>query len=265
MKLKITLALLAMAQFAFAQDGAPASPYYNGFNFTQTGTALKSALATKITTTHTHTLTYSQAENALKITDLDPEDPTHTNLLLLYGFSPNTCPTSSADDKDHRTRNMEMEDDGSAASCMWNREHTFPKALGNPNLGTTGPGGDAHNLRACDKKRNADRNNDMFFSGSGNSFETGSNWYPGDEWKGDVARIIMYMYLRYGNQCLPTNVGVGSTISSDSNMPNLFLQWNSEDPVSEHEDARNTYLGVAAILMDKVIEIHLLTIHIWQR
>jgi endonuclease I len=25
-------------------------------------------------------------------------------------------------------------------------------------------------------------------------------WYPGDEWKGDVARMVMYMYVRYGNQ-----------------------------------------------------------------
>ena len=25
------------------------------------------------------------------------------------------------------------------------------------------------------------------------------HWYPGDEWKGDVARMMMYMYLRYGS------------------------------------------------------------------
>jgi hypothetical protein len=27
------------------------------------------------------------------------------------------------------------------------------------------------------------------------------------------------------------------------NMPNILLQWNSEDPVSQYEDNRNTYLG----------------------
>jgi hypothetical protein len=136
-----------------------------------------------------------------------------------------------------------MQDDGTAAACLYNREHTFPKALGNPDLGTAGPGADLHHLRAADKKRNADRDNDKFFNGSGNSFETSLNWYPGDEWKGDIARMMMYMYLRYGNQCLPTTVGVGTPVTSDTNMIDLFLQWNADDPVSQFEDNRNTYLG----------------------
>ena len=29
----------------------------------------------------------------------------------------------------------------------------------------------------------------------------------GDEWKGDIARMMMYMYLRYPNQCPATDVG----------------------------------------------------------
>ena len=64
-------------------------------------------------------------------------------------------------------------------------------------------------------------------------------WYPGDEWKGDVARMMMYMYLRYGNQCLPSNVAIGSANSSDANMVQLLLQWNAEDPVSNFEKQRN--------------------------
>jgi hypothetical protein len=54
------------------------------------------------------------------------------------------------------------------------------------------------------------------------------------------------MYLRYGNQCLPTQVGTGATTTSDANMVNLFLQWNAEDPVSQYEDNRNTYHGNTA-------------------
>ena len=82
-----------------------------------------------------------------------------------------------------------------------------------------------------------------FNNGSGFSGNTGGFWYPGDEWKGDIARMMMYMYLRYGEQCLPIYVGVGNTVDNDSNMIDLFLQWNAEDPVSEVEDNRNTYLG----------------------
>ena len=57
--------------------------------------------------------------------------------------------------------------------------------------------------------------------------------------------MMMYMYLRYPNQCKPVNVGTGTTVSTDSDMLQLFLQWNAEDPVSEYEDNRNTYLGNA--------------------
>jgi hypothetical protein len=54
------------------------------------------------------------------------------------------------------------------------------------------------------------------------------------------------MYLRYDTQCLPTFVTSGTTVSSDPNMVNLLLQWNAEDPVSQNEDNRNTYLGNAS-------------------
>ena len=246
MKKITTLLLLLSISATFSQNGAPAAPYYNGFNWTLTGANLKDALATKIINTHTHLLNYSQTDNALAILDLDPADATQTNVLLVYGFSNNLCPISPSDDKDHRRRDSSMQDDGTANPCLYNREHTFPKALGNPDLGTTGPGADLHHLRASDKKRNADRDNDKFFSGSGNSFETGLNWYPGDEWKGDIARMMMYMYLRYGTQCLPTAVGVGAPVASDANMIDLFLQWNADDPVSQFEDNRNIYLGNAS-------------------
>ena len=88
----------------------------------------------------------------------------------------------------------------------------------------------------------------MFSDGSGAASYITSNggWYPGDEWKGDVARIVMYMYLRYGSQCLPTFVFTGSTVASDANMLDLLLQWNAEDPISQYEDNRNTYLGSAS-------------------
>lgn len=245
MKKTYSLILLLSVFVGLAQNGAPATPYYNGFNWNLTGMALKSALSTKITNTHTTNLTYQQAEDAIKIVDLDPTDGTNTNLLLLYGFSNNSCPTSSTDDKDHRRRDKSFEDTGLANPCLWNREHTYPRAIGVPDLGSTGPGADVHHVRACDKKRNADRDNDRFFDGSGNSFENGLLWYPGDEWKGDVARMMMYMYLRYDNQCLPTAVAQSgiATAANDSNMVQLFLEWNAEDPVSQYEDNRNTYLG----------------------
>lgn len=230
------LAVLSLT-IAIAQNGAPASPYYNGFNWTQTGTALKSALATKITTTHTNELSYSQVWSALKIVDLDPTNS--SNVLLVYGWENGT----DADVTNDRTRGK---DNNSGSNGDWNREHIFAQALGDPDLGQAGPGADAQMLRACDVQRNGSRANRLYAAGSGNSGTVGAYWYPGDEWKGDVARIVMYMYLRYGTQCLPTFVTTGTTTTSDPNMTNLLLQWNAEDPVSQNEDNRNTYLGNAS-------------------
>lgn len=242
MKNKITFFLLLNSLFLMAQQGAPAI-YYNNFNWNQSGTALKNALSTKITTTHTNNLSYQEAENAIKVVDLDPANNNNTNVLLLYGFSNNICPSSTSDDNDHRRRNKN--NDGGGATCQWNREHTYAKSLGTPNLGESGPGADAHHLRAADVQRNGDRGSKKFSTGSGNSGSLGATWYPGDEWKGDVARMMMYMYLRYGNQCLPKNVTSGTINALDPNMINLLLTWNAQDPVSQYEDNRNTYLGNA--------------------
>ena len=243
---KYLLLLLLIAQFGFGQAGLPASPYYNGMNWTLTGMNLKNALATKITATHTNFLTYSEDWNATQATDANPTNL--NNVLLLYGFSSTTCPSSTSDDNDHRERNSMS--NGGGNSCEWNREHVYAKSLGTPQLvdGATSSadsdaGEDAHHLRSCDVDRNGNRGNLKFATGSGNSSTVSGGWYPGDEWKGDVARMMMYMYLRYPTQCLPINVGTGAIVSTDADMIQLFLQWNAVDPVSLYEDNRNTYHG----------------------
>lgn len=235
MKKIFTFLLILNLAIAFSQAGAPATPYYNGFNWTLTGTNLKNALATKIISTHTNFLTYTPGVwNALKNTDLDPSNS--NNVFLVYGWENGT----DADVTNDRSRNKDF---NSGNNGDWNREHIFAQSLGNPDLGQFGPGADAHMLRACDVQRNSNRGNKLYAAGNGNSGDVGPFWYPGDEWKGDVARILMYMYLHYGEQCLPTLVATGTTATSDSNMVNLLLEWNSDDPVSQYEDNRNTYLG----------------------
>lgn len=230
---KLLLLLLFVTSYSFAQQA-----YYSDVNLSLTGTALRDELATKIINTHTKTLNYDGAREALKIVDLVPGQG--DNVFLLYGFSNNTCPSSSSDDNDHRTRDRASF--GGGSSCEWNREHVYAQSLGTPALGQSGPGADAHHLRASDVQRNSNRGSKLFASGSGNSGDSNGGWYPGDEWKGDVARIMMYMYVRYGSRCLPSNVAIGSTNSVDSNMIELLLDWNAQDPVSTYEDNRNTYL-----------------------
>lgn len=208
--------------------------YYGDIDLTLSGQALKDALTTKVTNTHTTFLSYTPGVwDALKQTDLVPGSS--SKVMLIYGYNDNDG--SSTTD---RTRGVNNNGGG---STDWNREHVYPKSLGSPNLGTSGPGADAHSLRPADVQRNSSRGSRKFADGSGNSGTTSQgHWYPGDEWKGDVARMMMYMYVRYGNRCLPTNVGVGNSVTSDANMLQLFLEWNAEDPVSDLELQRNPIL-----------------------
>lgn len=205
--------------------------------------SLKNALSTKIINTHTNKISYTPGVwEASKVTDLDPSDVTNTNVLLVYGYdNSNICPASTSDV--HRRRNKDS--NGGGTSCEWNREHVYAKSLGTPALNDSGvsdAGEDAHHIRPADVDWNNNRSSEVFVDATGNSRDiTGSTWYPGDEWKGDVARMMMYMYLRYPTQCLPINVGVGTPVPTDSNMIDLFLKWNAEDPVSQIEDNRNTY------------------------
>ena len=227
--------MLLFSITAFAQIPT----YYNDVNLNLTGTALKSALATKIINTHTNSLSYSQIWDASKVTDLNPSN--NAEVLLIYGYE------NGSDGDSGNDRERAINSTCGAGSCvgLWNREHVFANALASPSLddsGTSGPPyADAHNLRPCDSPTNSSRGNNKFASGTGNAGAVTGGWYPGDEWKGDVARMMMYMYLRYGDQCKPTFVGVGSSASTPDDMIDLFLQWNVDDPVSDFEKQRNTY------------------------
>lgn len=239
------LIAITTCTFTFSQ----AEQYYNDVDLTLTGVELKNALATKIIATHTNMLTYTPGVwEASKITDANVSNT--SEVVLIYGWENG----SDQDITNDRTRDNSLQDSGNGESFRWNREHVFSKSLAIPSLETNNPGSgtDAHNLRPADRSRNSERNNYKFALGTGNSGRSSityngpdgpetRGWFPGDEWKGDVSRIIMYMYLRYGNQCLPTNVGVGDKQFTPDEMVDLFLNWNREDPVSDIEKARNTY------------------------
>ena len=108
---------------------------------------------------------------------------------------------------------------------------------------------DLHNLRAANVDVNGDRSNYPFtennkpYTGSNPYQLLGSGWYPGDEHIGDVARIVLYISIRYK-----------LSLSSVSNL-NMFLTWHELDPVNEFEKTRND----RSYTIQK-IEIHLLII-----
>ena len=225
----------------FAQLTPPADlqVYYSGVNFNDTGLDLFDELAVPTVSKHTNELSYTPGIwECSKNTDEDPNN--NDNVLLIYGYN-----DTDGNNVTDRTRDKDL--NGGNNGTDWNREHTFPNASAVPDLDDAGRNGppyaDGHNLRPSDVQMNSNRGSRKFAAGSGNAGTVGSNWYPGDEWKGDAARIIMYMYMRYGNQCLPRYASAGVTNSIDPNMINILLEWNAEDPVSATEDNRNTYHG----------------------
>ncbi|WP_297984632.1 endonuclease [uncultured Chryseobacterium sp.] len=202
--------------------GQTAPAYYNGLDFSKTGNAMKDQLAALITTTHTTEIPYGSDTNDVLIqSDADPTIP--GNILLIYG-------SSNTNDKYQRSR---------SASGSWNKEHVYARSLGTPNLGSTGPGADIHHLRPSDITLNSDRGNLIFTDGTGSiARNIGGAWFPGDEWKGDVARMMMYMYVRYNTRAQAINVGT-TPMTYSPDMPDIFLKWNVEDPVSDFEKQRN--------------------------
>ena len=228
---KALLSLLFVPALGITQN---IPQYYNSIDFSQPKNIVKQQVEYAIKNGHKG-ITYNDVWSILQRADEDPENK--DNVLLIYGYT-----TPNSDTRTHRSRSKKALGKGGSPEGKWNREHVFAKSLGTPPLLTKkgDAGTDAHNLRAADVRWNSRRNNRAFTNGSGESDIIGTDWYPGDEWKGDVARIIMYMYVRYGNRTQPNNIGAGG--NSDFNikdMPDIFLKWNVEDPVSDFERKRN--------------------------
>jgi endonuclease I len=227
--------MLILLLWPFLSIVAQIHPYYSEINQDSRSEELKAQLQALITSTHINLTIYTPGVwNALKVSDL--ESPESDQILLIYGFS-NSDDIASSD----RLRHVDLSCHTSSCIGLWVREHVYPRSLGTPNLGSIGAGSDLHALHAIDDNRNNLRGNRPFGFGSGNStVVSGGAFYPGDEWKGDVARMMMYMHLRYPEQCPAERVGVGgATFSVIDEMPDIFLIWNAQDPPSEHEKVRN--------------------------
>lgn len=234
--MKKLFVLLAVLTYTVSFSQMPA--YYNGIDFTQSSTSIKTQLSALVTSTHVelpYTSTSTDTWDVLKQSDVNLSST--SNVLLTYGWNDTDAIVSN-----DRNRNVDLSCHTSSCSGLWVREHVFPRSLGNPNLGFAGPGSDCHNLRAIDNDMNNQRSNNQFFSGSSQQASlSSSGFYPGDEWRGDVARQIMYMHLRWTIQCMP-NVVANSANTYHVDMPDLFLLWNVIDPVSDFERHRNNII-----------------------
>ncbi len=153
-----------------------------------------------------------------------------------------------------------------------NREHVWPQALSGSSsaklYGEDHGGSDLLHVRLADANNNSARSSSMFgpvygtngyrtmnYSGSTANKYTTNVFEPSDAIKGDVARIIMYMYMHYNIKSNVNNLDgwidrsyygemhinwVMGTQDVKSSFALLRL-WNANDPVSQEEIARNNY------------------------
>ncbi len=184
--------------------------YYKDLTFTTDTTQLKEGLKSIIGNYENQG--YGKRHNYLYKADADLDNP--ENVVLMY----------SGEKRDGREY---MSGSNSHSPQTFNTEHVYPQSL-LKNQGKYKEGrGDLHHLRACDSKINSKRGNKPFGDGSGEYKDLGDKWFPGDEWKGDIARMIFYLNTMHDL----TFEAVGSK--------ELFLKWNIEDPVSDFEKQRN--------------------------
>ena len=179
---------------------------------------------------------YKDAKTSLQILDEDPNDP--NSILCIYTG----------------TSILKSNFASSSVNSYWNREHVWAKSYGFPSESYDAYS-DIHHLRACQMGANSRRNNRGFDDITGGETDIygstilGSDWYePRAEVKGDVARIMMYMEVRYTGDSLSD--GLKLTLTNDTNLStssgngklgklDTLIKWHEEDPVDDLERQRN--------------------------
>lgn len=232
----------------------PVGAYYNGVD-TSSPQRLMCTLHVKILghTAYPYSGGATDTWKILEIADASPSDP--NKILDVYR---------------NRLYNAVSDRAGTGAGITYNREHTWPNSLGFP--GTTGnlgmpsaPYTDTHMLHLSDTSYNATRGNFPYkncaaplscaegvtevnagFGGGSGVYPGNSNWSTNsgyEVWghqKGDMARAVMYMAVRYQGGVDPT---------SGQNEPILRLTDNTALVVGQNNYSQPAYMGVMADLI----------------
>ena len=249
MKKIFTLLLLSTIFMGYAQ--IPAGYYSTA---TGTGYVLKTQLFNIINghndrsysglyTTYLTSDIDSYYENDGSMLDMYTENPTGTECEFIYGGG--------------------LQDDGTLGNneCeRYNREHIIPQSVFGGSAGVP-MYSDAHFVVPSDKYVNAQRGDFPFskvnvanttFSNGGKKGSnlnsgysagyTGTVFEPIDEFKGDIARMILYFATRYEDLVAGWSYsmfnGTSTQVFTNQSL-NVLLTWNAQDPVSQREINRN--------------------------
>ena len=212
-------------------NGTRAEGYYtSGYNYAELSAldsdAVFSKLRALMTETHTYKSSYADSKNYADETDCENGGD---GITLLY--------TSVS---------VQFSDFIGSGSIGWNREHVWPKSLGG--FENSGAGADLHHIRPDDVTTNAKRGNlkygnakngsevkgSTLVSGALGGYSAGSYFEPLDDVKGDVARICLYVWVRYGAEYSKC-----AEITNVFESIDVLLEWCAADPVDTWEMGRN--------------------------
>jgi hypothetical protein len=250
--------------FTVSLFGTPVSPTYGQVSSTApegyydnlnglSGQALKDAITDLIANPSVvRAQTYGDIWDILKEADQNPAN--NNEVWLLY------IETGRA--------KSEQQSSGSSVG-KWNREHVYPQSRGGFSDGTpTYSDGidvymntssaiidhghsDAHSLRPADGTENTRRGNDDY--GDATGLYSGPDLNSGS-WKGDVARSLMFMALRYDALTLVSGNPDNTTVGAIGDLSYL-LQWHATDQPDDYEMNRNNVIYTWQVNRNPFIDI----------
>lgn len=256
--------------FTVAPFGTPLNPtygivantmptgYYNSLEGLS-GAALKQAIQDIIANpavVHAHN--YGDIIEILKTADQNPKNSNQVWLMYV----------------EQSRSKLDFQDTG-INTGKWNREHIYPQSRGGYTDGTNStPDGinvwlptnaddilaghaDAHHLRAEDGAENSLRSNKDYGL-------TGYNGPTGTlgSWKGDVARSVFYMAVRYNGLSVVNGDIADTTVGQLGDLASL-LTWNTLDPSDDFEMNRNNYIYTWQVNRNPFIDYPDLANYIW--
>jgi len=251
----IYILFLFIAGLAYSQIP---SNYYDSANGLS-GYALKTQLKNIVTSGHTYNASsYDNLFTAYASTDRDYYYENDGSLLDIYSENPTGSETSYNIPNDECGGNITGE-----GQC-YNREHLFPQGFFN-NSDALPMVSDIHTVVPTDGFVNNGRSNYPFgiVSNTNTSYANGSKWGTGnnygytnrvfepiDEFKGDIARAMLYFAVRYEDNwndsgweapdASPYNPLNGTSDQFyETWFINTMLDWHAADPVSQRELDRN--------------------------
>ena len=222
--------------------------YYSSITSSMSGDTLKTAL--KKIVGNFSTVNYNNAEAYMRDTDRDwhrsPDVNDENPYMILLYYTKNNDTNKQQLWNHYHTSVSAFNVPESQQS--WDKEHIWAKSNG-----LSDSNSDLHHLRASDRTNNNQRSNYPLakvvnktkgiidFSGTESNILGTNNGAtvcePLDQYKGDVARALLYMPLAWNNLSL-TN-GKDSSGGKWGFLNNL-LDWNESDPVDEFELRRNS-------------------------